>query len=376
MFTIGVGAGFFNIIDGHDVMKVRFTHEMPVGVKWTKDPWEKLPRISDAYELCERAHMSGEETIDFLLKVYHLYRHFRMGHLAKLPLVICFVGNRGSGKSAGAVHTCILDFMLCGYKVWSNLDIAVRVVYKDAEKIFRTEDLNKANLLDLDGTYQHGVIFIDEVNVTLSESRRSMSNMNLNFNYAIQQIRKRDLSMIMTLQNETWLDSRIRWQMDFAVKCEDAYFTHSYGAECVGDKSKWKVYDISGITGKVDERTEDGWIINRCGVWNRPFWKAYNTFQIQTHEDPRAIMDMQKANSINARENEADAIASKLCSLGFPRVDTEEVWNQLNITNRELKIAVGESLARKGVVKRRGTDNKYFYQFPSNEGGSVAFNQN
>lgn len=370
MITLGIGEGFVNVIDGHDVLKVHFNRQMPIGRQFDKDPWDELPPIRETYAWCMEHHLSGERTIDFLLKVYHIYRHFRIGHLAKMPLVICFVGNRGSGKSAGAVHTAILDFMLCGYRVWSNLDIGVRVVYKDAEKIFRTEDLNKANLLDLDGTYEHGLIFLDEVNITLSESRRSMSNMNLNFNYAAQQIRKRDLSMIMTLQNETWLDSRLRWQVDLFVKCEDAFFTHSYGSQCIGDKSKWKIYDYSGVTGVP---RDENWVIGQCGVWNRPFWKAYDSFKTQSHEDPKAIFDAQRTASIQGREDEADSLANQLCSLGFARIDCEEVWGQLKLTDKErdLKIAIGANLARRGVIKRRGTDNKYFYEFPANQTSKV-----
>lgn len=360
MITLGIAKGFFNLIDGHEVVEIKFPSQMPIGIKFREDPWQKLPSVSDLYDLCKRAGLTGEQTIVKLLSVYHKYRHFRVAHLSRLPLVICFVGSRGSGKSVGAVHTAIIDYLLCGYRVWSNLDIVVRVVYRDAEKIFRSEDLDKTNLLDLEGSYSHGLIIIDEMNIALSESRRSMSNMNLNLNYAFQQIRKRDLSLIMTLQNEMWLDARIRWQMDIGVKCEDAFFTHSYGAQCVGDKSKWNVYDTSGVTGV--ERDES-FIINRCGVWNRPFWKAYNTFAIQTHDDIKSFDVMRKASMIDARENRANEIAKQILSLRLERINTDEIWQRLEITDRNIQIAVGARLAELGAIRRRGTDNRYFYDF-------------
>jgi hypothetical protein len=361
MITISPGKGFFDVVKGHDSIQVRFPLESPLNFIFQTNPWKNLPPVSETYDLLVKTGASGEKIIEGLMKIYHLYRYFRVKHLSRLPLVIVFVGGRGSGKSVGAVKVAVIDYLLCGYRVWSNLNIAVRVTYKNAEKIYRSEDLDKANLLSLDGTYKHGLVFIDEANVALSESRRSMSNFNLNFNYAIQQIRKRDLSLIMTLQNEEWLDSRIRWQMDFGIKCEDSYFTHSYGAQCVGDKSKWKVYDLSGISGQP---RDINWVVNTLGVWNRPFWEAYNTFETQSHDDLKDYNAQQKLSEISKRATYARDVADEIFNLGFARINTNELWEKLEVSERESQVAIGAELYKRGVVKRRGTDDKYFYEFP------------
>jgi len=86
-------------------------------------------------------------------------------NLRKRSLIIGFIGPRGSGKSVGGNRTVIIDYMLRGKKVWSNMDIGFDLISGGNIIPIRSIPLEKLELVELDKVYSDGVIYIDEVNM-------------------------------------------------------------------------------------------------------------------------------------------------------------------------------------------------------------------
>ena len=79
-------------------------------------------------------------------------------NLCGRSLVIGFVGPRGSGKSVGAARTVILDYMLKGKTVWSNMEIAFNCLLKGKSMPMISKALDRLNMEELDRVYSDGII--------------------------------------------------------------------------------------------------------------------------------------------------------------------------------------------------------------------------
>ena len=73
-------------------------------------------------------------------------------HLRGRPVVIGFIGPRGSGKSVGGARMAIMDYMIIGKRVWSNMTIEFAHINNSQSMIRRTEPLEKLDLVQLDQT--------------------------------------------------------------------------------------------------------------------------------------------------------------------------------------------------------------------------------
>lgn len=176
----------------------------------------------------------------------------------KKDLILGFVGERGGGKSGSAAVTTILDFMMDGIPCYSNMKIGMRVPIPDelANKfgipwgqygIMKSLPLDMPALLRFDLKYKNSVIFIDEINVEVSEARRSMTNTNLFSNRLGQELRHLESSLIFTAISEMHIDGRLRDLVDCFVKCSDTCNTRD-GIERgkpPGIDFKWIVYYMS-----------------------------------------------------------------------------------------------------------------------------------
>jgi hypothetical protein len=189
-------------------------------------------------------------------KVLHpLFRH---QHLDR-EVIIGLVGLRGDGKSGSGAVIALLDYMMNGEPVWSNMPIGVRInvddetarqygLHRGGTVTYRSKELDKEGLLRFDPQYNHGCYFIDEINMEFAEARRAMSNTNLYMDRVAQQLRKYTNSMIYTVINEMFVDSRIRELTDIFIRCEDT----ALSAEGLRTKKptgvdfKWTIYPMSG----------------------------------------------------------------------------------------------------------------------------------
>lgn len=122
-----------------------------------------------------------------------------------MSLVILYKGRRGAGKTL----TMVKDgyrYKENGYKVLSNFKV------KYAEYIENEEILN----LDKNSDLYNCVIMIDEVQIFF-DSRRSMKKEAMNFSNFIQQIRKRNITILGTTQYSNTVDLRFRQHTDIVV---------------------------------------------------------------------------------------------------------------------------------------------------------------
>jgi hypothetical protein len=186
---------------------------------------------------------------------------FKRQHLNR-EVIIGLVGLRGDGKSGSGAVIALLDYLMNGEPVWSNMAIGVSITVDDATArkwtngtmkhggtvTFRSQPLDKEGLLRFDPRYNHGCYFVDEINMEFAESRRAMSNTNLYMDRVAQQLRKYQNSLIYTVINEMFVDSRIRELTDIFIRCEDTALSMEGLAarKPTGVDFKWTIYPMSG----------------------------------------------------------------------------------------------------------------------------------
>lgn len=153
----------------------------------------------------------------------------------KADVVCIFVGERGGGKSGSAAVLAIVDYMLRGVTCYSNMNIGANIIVDDhtAQSFglrsggvvsVQSLPLDLPGLLRFDEKYRNSCILVDEINVELSEARRSMSNTNLFSNRLAQEIRHLNCSLIGTTLSEMFIDSRLRDICDLFIKCEESAY--------------------------------------------------------------------------------------------------------------------------------------------------------
>ena len=183
---------------------------------------------------------------------------FTRQHLDR-EIVIGTIGDRGGGKSGSDAVVSIIDFMMAGKKVWSNMhiecnieidDITARGIGLNSGGIAHYESLplDKNALLELDESYRGGCLVIEEINVQYSNVRRFMSNTNVNFNEVCQQLRKFKTSMIYNVIDEMFVDSQLRALTDIFLMSYDTAFDLDslHSKKKTGVDFNWKVFPMSG----------------------------------------------------------------------------------------------------------------------------------
>lgn len=195
-------------------------------------------------------------------------------------LVIGLIGPRGSGKSLHAARIAILDHLLKGKRVWSNMEVSIKRYQNGVMKTITTDPLSKLRLKDMDLLYSNGALLIDEVNMEVAEARRSQSKTNLVMNNIVQQLRKRRLDFVWTAQSEMHVDSRLRWQTDIFIKC-----TNVSRRKGPGELSKLDYYDYSGIIkGKSPDTQKEAHLVTLHQI-NKPWWHVFYSWQLQGQDD-------------------------------------------------------------------------------------------
>ena len=370
MIKLNIAKGFLIISDENNQI-------YPGWLGDTTPDYPGLPEPAEVYRKCVDRGLSQERTIDVMLKIFHRQRFIRGGFLSDFDLIIGLVGPRGSGKSCGGSAIAIWDYLLCGIPVFSNMDIKVVVRYKKASKVFESANLDKTSLLDVrdqEQMYRNCLIFVDEANIEMAESQRTMGNRSLWFSYALQQARKRHLSMIHTEQSEYHVTERLRWQTSLYISTKDA--AYQYGTPkpgSMGRKSLWKVHDYSGIiTGEAYEGTP---VFD--GVFhNTPFWHSFDTEQIQSGETELPDHKKQKTDISITPGTELAALkeeyADALTIIGAyskkgeeTRVWCDKLWENLDISgDRGEQVRIGGQLKALGVKSGQSTGGRRFYRIP------------
>ncbi|MFC1904969.1 zonular occludens toxin domain-containing protein [Chloroflexota bacterium] len=363
MLTLIPGRQIWHAVDGDQSFPLRLGY---------LNAYDKLPPVDETFDRLQAAGLDGEHVIEGLVKAYLGYALFRTGIFKNREVVIGFIGARGSGKSCGAAMVAVIDFLLRGIPVWSNMNVTCRVAYKGAEKIYTTEPLDKRAIFNPANMYHEGCLLIDEINMEVADSLRSNSRTSLAFANVLQQIRHRGLSLMYTVQAERWITNRVRFGTDLYTWCNDAAIGLSNGNR--GVKSQWRIFDYSGIiTGK--EFITGAQPISRKTVWIRPFWKLYDTMELQGVDtevpevtyslDPiklEKLKDEKKATLI------AELILNYAAENNLTEVDDQDVWAMVDVDwNRSLQTRVGMILKGEGITKKRRNNGGYKYLFPTVE---------
>jgi hypothetical protein len=119
--------------------------------------------------------------------------------------IILYKGKRGAGKTLTMVKDG-LQYHLNKFKVYRNF------------KAPFGEYISEDNILKLDknSKIKDAVIMMDEVQIFF-DARRFMKKQNISFSNFVQQIRKRNITLLCTTQFSNTIDLRLRQHIDIVA---------------------------------------------------------------------------------------------------------------------------------------------------------------
>lgn len=272
-------------------------------------------------------------------------RFINFGRNTKLSKCIGLIGPRGSCKSVGAAAMGILDYLVPGYKLISNMEVKWGVRVCDMLAAYSSEPLDKMELLKFNIADKVAAL-IDEVNIEFSEARRSMTNRNLIFNKILQQLRKRAMNVIYTVQHEMWVDNRLRYQTDIFIKTKDVCLKPGgiYLPYDFGEYASWKMYDMAGIFGHGAYQDTLTPIIDDWWFRAKQWWNTFDTNEIQGLESENYGIDSQELQI-----KRSDYVVKQESDLSYI-FDTFEDWHNQGIT----QIASADVFKFFGIETHRG----------------------
>ena len=209
------------------------------------------------------------------------------------PYVIGFIGPWGAGKSLSTALVSLIDHMIRGVPVWSNMEISCELTISDAiaqafgidvggKVKYEALQLDKEKLMAFDPIYHDGCLVIEELNLEYAEARKSLTNTNLFFNRLNQEIRHRRLSMLYNVIHEMWIDNRVRGCTGVFVKCQDQALTPNGLIRRMqpGTEVTWKIYEmvpyLTGIPYTVTHKP-----LPTRTLHARRWWGLYSTWATQ-----------------------------------------------------------------------------------------------
>lgn len=327
------------------------------------------------YDALKAEGLTNKVILEKMIRLYIPWFCFNVGYLEQISTCLGFIGHRGSCKTASAIYNMIFDYAIRGKPVYSNVELAVRVKYKDCQKDFHSKPWSGVDMLGLEGDCRGGVVFVDEINLSAAESTRHMSGANLAWNNDLQQLRKKQLNIIWTAQSWGSVDNRTRWQSDWIIECADCFNDHSYKAKCPGDKTKWSVYELSGLSGEFDlaYELEHRWLMHyQIGetrmVWLKPIaWAAYDTYQaqdadyIKKYRIQQAGVDFdEKQVILHEKQRTAQHIVEKVIELNQESFFADELWDTTE-ASQALRTQVGILIKKTHNKHRETTGLRRFY---------------
>lgn len=336
------------------------------------------PRVrmkpSEFYAALVKEKRDHEDIIQRMIRYYIPWRLFNFPEFEHEAIVIGLLGRRGAGKTASAVYMAIFDYLIRGKPVFSNVDIAVKVFYKAAAKLFTSNQWNGVDLLNLPGA-EGGVVIGDEANISLGDSSRYSSGANLALTNDLQQIRKRNLNVIWSAQKFGTVDSRTHFQTDFFIEIEDCYHLKKYKPFCKGDKCYWRCFDNAGLSGLYDfEYSLTHRYISQYPCWEgmhwiRPIWPAYDTYKEQssdfvTEYKARKAEDTREKRIVMLEEAESYErdIVEQILAQDRRKFYAEDLWGEIDANDTE-KAVIGRLLREHYHHKREASGaRRYYYE--------------
>lgn len=322
-----------------------------------------------------------------LLKRQHLNRE----------VVIGLIGQRGDGKSATGSVLSLVDYMLDGIPVWSNMAIKCHFTISDelarastsnclqhgGIAKFETLPLDKKALLKFDPQFKDGCFFIDEINMEFAETRRFMTNTNLYFDRVGQQLRKYGTSMIYTVIDEMWIDPRIRGLTDIFIKCRDSALTSESldKHKPLGEMFYWDIYQMTSIPfGREYSYYVTKKPIDTIPFYFKPWRGVYDDKQVQARGMAYGV-HYQKDGVTTAIDNieikQSETVADEkeqwlwlyeaISEIGHSGVQEMSAYDLYNL----LDISPGDELEIEQHIKKKRVIPSYYhngrdliYQFP------------
>lgn len=329
--------------------------------------------------------VAAEQMLDLSIKRENLIKRFvsesvipqrfiNFGRNTKLSKCIGIIGPRGSCKSIAAAAMGIVDYLIPGYKLISNMQVQWGIKVGDMMAGYYSDELDKMALLKFN-IEDNVAALVDEVNIEFSEARRSMSNRNIIFNKILQQLRKRAMNVIYTVQHEMWIDNRLRWQTDIFIKTRDVclkpggiFLPYEFG-----EYASWRVYDMSGVFGQGSYAETMTPVIDDWRFNAKQWWNTFDTKEIQGLEqdayggDGAQPLEIKRNEYIVKQENDLAYIYDvfqKWHDEGITEVSSDTVWKHFGVKTHKAKTWLG------GILKNMGLEYKEWkksYQIPETD---------
>lgn len=323
----------------------------------------------------------------------------------KKDLIMGFIGERGGGKSGSAAVEAIVDFGMEGIPIFSNMKISCDIEISDetARKYglshggvarYRSLPLDLPRLLRFDEIFRGSLIFIDEINIEVSEARRSQTNTNLFSNRLAQELRHLEAGMLFTCISEMAIDNRIRDIVDSFTKSEEtAYYEENIRVgKPIGVDFKWSTYLMNrcfnGHTyaethrpekdvifhfkpwrGIYDDKEFQGQGMTKYGVNMKDFNEEDMAMSLQTSESPKVAQHDREWGWFGP-------LLVKMFESGRTYYPANEIWNDPEVKRH--RIAPGKMsrylLDAHGIPTVRDSFNggrKQTYYVLPDEGKSV-----
>ena len=199
-----------------------------------------------------------KEDVLKLIPQYEIRSILRRHHLNR-TIIIGLIGQRGDGKSGSGAGISLVDFMFEGYPCHSNMGIRcdLEIDEETAWKYglrsggiahYESIPLDKEALLKFDERFRKTLIFGDEINMELSDARRSMSNTNIWSSNVAQELRHLEAHLVYSVIDEMFIDVRLRTLTDIFLRCEDTALSEDglNSRQREGITIKWTPYAMTG----------------------------------------------------------------------------------------------------------------------------------
>lgn len=177
-----------------------------------------------------------------------------MKYLKLDPTITAILGTRGKGKTLLATYLCYQHW-------WNTAQLNNFATFGANKKPKEIKELNKRvfhngclnfgtefdvwNFVDFgDSDFHDAVILLDEIHMMM-DSRSAMSTANKVIYGFITQMRKKNLAIIYTTQDENSVDFRLRQQTDWSYDLNDDWSRmNRYGLRKINEGTKRESWEI------------------------------------------------------------------------------------------------------------------------------------
>lgn len=285
-------------------------------------------------------------------------------------IVTIIWGPRGGGKTTTAVALSIVDGMMKGIPVISNVPIAW-VAKDNTGRCYKVESIpfDIDMFVTGDPILKYKRLLIDEANYQ-ADRLRSTSNNNLSVTDILQQARKFRMSVTFSTINWQWLDPRVTGSLcDLMIECNDLFYK-PYGKKHglkKGQRCTWDIMDQSGkYSGKAFSRLDSRTFESKM------FW---STFDTEHFVDPiearrkRKVYDTKKVllgpDGEPMEENEwLMSVGNQVLDLASKQPGewkSKELYDTLGIETIGLRQKVGRYLRDALKIRSRDTMGRTVY---------------